>query len=69
MQHGHPGARRRPAGRAVQGATMPISTRTVATQMVLLPDMGGYSTCSIITNPAAAAGSVAGSNWLQLAAG
>ena len=36
--------------------TMPVSSSTVATQIVLLPDMTGYSVCSMITNPAAAEG-------------
>ena len=33
--------------------TIPVSISTVATQMVLLPDMGGYSTCSMMMKPAA----------------
>ena len=30
-------------------STMPVSMSTVATQIVLVPDMAGYSTCSMIT--------------------
>ena len=30
--------------------------RSVTTQMVFVPDIGGYSTCSMITNPASASG-------------
>ena len=30
-------------------STMPVSIRTVVTAMVLVPDMPGYSTCSMIT--------------------
>ena len=30
-------------------STMLVSMSTVATQMVLLPDIAGYSTCSMIT--------------------
>jgi len=29
--------------------TMPVSSSTVATQIVFVPDMPGYSTCSMIT--------------------
>ena len=29
--------------------SMPVSSSTVATQIVLVPDMPGYSTCSMIT--------------------
>ena len=36
--------------------TMPVSMRAVTTQMVLVPDMPGYSTCSMITKPASASG-------------
>ncbi len=50
-------------------STIPVSMSTVATQIVLLPDMGGYSTCSIMTKPAVAAGSAGGNTRLQLAAG
>ena len=45
-----------PAGvsstRCVTGSiarTMPVSSSTVTTQMVLVPDIGGYSVCSMIT--------------------
>ena len=68
--------RTRPAGvssvKLVTGSwtsTMRLSIRTVVTQMVLVPDIGGYSTCSMMTKPAAAAGLVGGSTRLQLAAG
>jgi hypothetical protein len=44
---------------------MPVSSRTVATQMRLLPDIGGYSVCSMITNPASASGCVGGRTRLQ----
>src|SRR3954466_4067818 len=50
-------------------ATMPVSSSAVVTQMVLVPDIGGYSTCSMMTNPASASGCVGGSSRLQLAAG
>src|SRR5450759_1148894 len=66
----------RPAGvsslRCVTGSTaltMPVSISTVTTQMVLVPDIGGYSTCSIMTNPASASGWLEGKTRLQLAAG
>ena len=29
--------------------SMPVSSSTVATQIVLVPDIPGYSTCSMIT--------------------
>ena len=48
---------------------MPVSISTVTTQMVLLPDMGGYSTCSMITKPASASGFAGGRIRLQQAAG
>ena len=44
---------------SVTGSTigiMPVSSSTVATQIVLVPDMPGYSTCSMITKPASASG-------------
>src|SRR5262245_23774304 len=50
-------------------ATMPVSISTVTTQIVLEPDIGGYSTCSIITKPASARGSVGGRIRLQHKAG
>src|SRR5450759_4439346 len=66
----------RPAGvsslRCVTGSTaltMPVSISTVTTQMVLVPDIGGYSTCSMMTNPASASGWLEGRIRLQLAAG
>src|SRR5215471_7026560 len=49
--------------------TMPVSISTVTTQMVFDPDMGGYSTCSIITNPASQSGCVGGKMRLQQRAG
>ena len=39
---------------------MPVSSSTVVTQMVLVPDMPGYSTCSMMTKPASASGSSTG---------
>ena len=66
----------RPAGvssfRRVMGSvtfTMPVSISTVTVQMVLVPDIAGYSTCSMITNPASASGWFEGSTRLQFAAG
>ena len=41
-------------------ATMPVSMSTVVTAIVLVPDMPGYSTCSMMTNPASASGWVGG---------
>ena len=35
---------------------IPVSSRTVTTQMVLEPDMGGYSVCSKMMKPASASG-------------
>src|SRR5207253_6099552 len=62
----------RPAGASTQNSvtgsvigTMPVSSSTVATQMVLLPDMTGYSVCSMMTNPAAAEGSEGWTSRLQ----
>ncbi len=49
--------------------TMPVSISTVATAMVLVPDIPGYSTCSMITYPASASGCVAGRTRLQHRAG
>jgi hypothetical protein len=49
--------------------SMPVSRRTVTTHIVFVPDMPGYSTCSMITNPASASGRVGGRMRLQLAAG
>jgi len=66
----------RPAGasrtRSVTGSvigTMPVSSSAVVTQIVFVPDIGGYSTCSMMTNPAWASGRVGGRTRLQLAAG
>ena len=47
---------------------MPVSIRTVATLMVLEPDMGGYSVCSMMPNPAPASGRVGGRITLQQSA-
>ena len=49
--------------------TMPVSISAVVTQIVLVPDIGGYSTCSMITKPASASGRVGGRMRLQFAAG
>ena len=32
-------------------STMPVSMSAVATQIVFVPDIAGYSTCSMITYP------------------
>ncbi len=50
-------------------ATIPVSMSTVTTQMVLLPDMAGYSVCSMMTKPASASGLVGGRIRLQQVAG
>ncbi len=49
--------------------TIPVSIRTVATQIVFVPDIAGYSTCSMITYPASAPGIVGGRIKLQFDAG
>ncbi len=49
--------------------TIPVSIRAVTTQIVLEPDIGGYSTCSMITNPASASATVGGRITLQHSAG
>jgi len=49
--------------------SMPVSSRAVATQIVFVPDIPGYSTCSMITNPAAASGCVGGRITLAHRAG
>ena len=36
--------------------SIPVSSSTVVTQIVFVPDMPGYSTCSMITKPASASG-------------
>ena len=36
--------------------SIPVSSRAVTTQIVLVPDIPGYSTCSMITYPASASG-------------
>src|SRR5215218_110209 len=50
-------------------ATIPVSRRAVTTQIVFDPDMPGYSTCSMITNPASASGPVGGRTTLAHSAG
>jgi len=52
-----------------QTGTIPVSMSTVTTQMMLVPDMGGYSTCSMITKPASASGFAGGRIRLQQVAG
>ncbi len=49
--------------------TMPVSISAVTTQIVFEPDIGGYSTCSMITKPASASGVVGGRITLQQSAG
>ena len=49
--------------------SMPVSSSTVTTQIVFVPDIPGYSTCSMITYPASASGWLEGRIRLQLAAG
>ena len=49
--------------------SMPVSSSAVATQIVLVPDMPGYSTCSMITYPASASGCVGGRITLAHRAG
>ena len=65
-----------PAGdssaRSVTGSvigSIPVSSRTVTTHIVFVPDIPGYSTCSMITYPASASGWFDGRIRLQLAAG
>ncbi len=41
-------------------STMPVSSRTVATQIVFEPDMAGYSVGSMMMKPASQSGRVAG---------
>ncbi len=36
--------------------SIPVSSSTVTTHIVLVPDIPGYSTCSMITKPASASG-------------
>ena len=50
-------------------STIPVSISVVTTQIVFVPDMPGYSVCSIIINPAAASGLFDGKIKLQFAAG
>jgi hypothetical protein len=52
-----------------RGETMPVSSSTVATQIALLPDIAGYSVCSMITKPASASGWAGGRIRLQHMAG
>src|SRR6476646_5743780 len=57
---------------SVTGSTIgsiPVSSRTVTTHIVFVPDIPGYSTCSMITYPAAASGFDDGRTRLQFAAG
>ena len=57
---------------SVTGSTIgsiPVSSRTVTTHIVFVPDIPGYSTCSMITYPASAAGSAGLRMRLQFAAG
>ena len=49
--------------------SIPVSSSTVTTHIVFVPDIPGYSTCSMITYPASAAGSVGLRMRLQFAAG
>ena len=49
--------------------SMPVSSSTVTTHIVFVPDIPGYSTCSMITYPASASGWLEGRIRLQLAAG
>ena len=49
--------------------SIPVSSRTVATHIVLVPDMPGYSTCSMITYPASASGRVGGRTTFAHSAG
>ena len=46
-------------------STIPVSMSAVTTQMVLVPDIGGYSTCSMMTKPASASGWVGGRTRLD----
>ena len=48
---------------------IPVSRRAVTTHIVFVPLIPGYSTCSMITKPAAASGSDDGRTRLQFAAG
>ena len=50
-------------------STIPVSIKVVTTQMVLVPDIPGYSVCSMITKPATASGLFDGKIKLQFAAG
>ena len=45
---------------------IPVSSSAVVTQIVLVPDIGGYSTCSMITNPASASGCVGGQHQVAV---
>ena len=47
----------------------PVSRSTVTTHIVFVPDIPGYSTCSMITYPASASGWPDGRTRLQFAAG
>ena len=50
-------------------SSIPVSRSAVVTQIVFVPDMPGYSACSMMTKPASASGRVGGRIRLQLAAG
>ncbi len=53
---------------SVTGSTMgriPVSSNAVTTQIVLLPDIGGYSLCSMMMKPASASGLFDGTIALQ----
>ena len=49
--------------------SIPVSSSTVTTHIVFVPDIPGYSTCSMITYPASASGWFDGRMRLQFAAG
>ena len=49
--------------------TIPVSIKVVTTQIVFVPDIPGYSVCSIMINPATASGLFDGKIKLQFAAG
>ena len=55
-----PGASRRSTVSGSRISTMPVSSSTVVVQMVLEPDMAGYSVGSMMMKPASQSGRVAG---------
>src|SRR6185312_4176283 len=59
-----PGASRRSIVSGSVIATMPVSSRTVAVQIVFEPDIGGYSVGSMMMNPASQSGRVGGTTRL-----